>query len=184
MRALIGPGTVAVMLALIQGEVGVIPAEDSFVQALRQLCDEEGGDEVQTGCGRTGTLFANEQYGIAPDIMTLGNGLGEGVPLSALLAKRACLCFFYGVQCGTFCGDPLCCAAGMAVVHALWRRRFSGGVPLAWEPSALRFATAFAGVRSGGSAWTRLLLAIELGNDFAPDIDPRGGRNEGLLLKK
>ena len=90
---LIGPATVAVMLEPIQGKAGVISASPEFVRGLRRLCDEHGllliFDEVQTGCGRTGTLFAYEQFGIEPDSMTLGKGIGGGVSLSALLAKRA-----------------------------------------------------------------------------------------------
>ena len=79
-RALIGSATVAVMLEPIQGEAGVIPATTAFLQGLRKLCDEQGLllilDEVQTGCGRTGTLFAHQHHGVEPDIMTLGKGLG------------------------------------------------------------------------------------------------------------
>ena len=75
--------------------------------------------EVQTGCGRTGTLFAYEQYDVEPDIMTLGKGIGGGVPLAALLAKKSCSCFAPGDQGGTYCGNPLVCAAGLAVLETL-----------------------------------------------------------------
>ena len=92
-RALVGPQTVAVMLEPIQGEAGVIPAADAFLQELRALTEQHGillmVDEVQTGMGRAGTLFAYEQAGIVPDVMTLGKGIGGGVPLSALLAREA-----------------------------------------------------------------------------------------------
>ena len=184
-RALLGPGTVAVMLELIQGEAGVIPADVAFVQELRQLCDAHGllliVDEVQTGCGRTGTLFAYEQYGIEPDIMTLGKGLGGGVPLSALLAKKACSCFSYGEQGGTFCGNPLCCAAGVAVIHELLRDGFlveSQSLGCFLREGLLKLSQVYGlgEVRGRG-----LLLALELGIDLAPDIVERA-RTEGLLL--
>ncbi|MGL5727790.1 MAG: aminotransferase class III-fold pyridoxal phosphate-dependent enzyme, partial [Plesiomonas sp.] len=83
--------TVAIMLEPIQGEAGVIPAERAFMQALRQLCDEEHllliVDEVQTGIGRTGKMFAFERFGVMPDMVTLGKGLGGGIPLAAHLAR-------------------------------------------------------------------------------------------------
>ncbi len=87
---LVGPVTVAVMLEPVQGEAGVIAATPTFLRELRALCDRHDLllilDEVQTGVGRTGTLFACEQAGVTPDVMTLGKGLGGGVPLSALAA--------------------------------------------------------------------------------------------------
>ena len=122
-KALIGPKTVAVMLEPVQGEGGVIPAEPDFMQALRALTREHGilliVDEVQTGMGRTGRLFAYEHSGIEPDIMTLGKGIGGGVPLSALLAREEVCCFVPGDQGGTYNGNPLMTAAGIAVLRRL-----------------------------------------------------------------
>ncbi|WP_079436640.1 acetylornithine transaminase [Zoogloea sp. LCSB751] len=122
-KALIGPKTVAVMLEPVQGEGGVIPAEPDFLQALRELTREHGllliVDEVQTGMGRSGRLFAHEHAGIEPDIMTLGKGIGGGVPLSALLAREAVCCFEPGDQGGTYNGNPLMCAVGAAVMRRL-----------------------------------------------------------------
>lgn len=124
----IDANTVAVMLELVQGEGGVVPATQAFVQGLRALTQEKGCllivDEVQTGIGRTGTLFAYEQYGIEPDIMTLGKGLGGGVPLAALVTKQAFSCFDYGDQGGTFNGNPLMCAAGLAVMETVAKPAF------------------------------------------------------------
>ncbi|HKX44989.1 MAG TPA: aminotransferase class III-fold pyridoxal phosphate-dependent enzyme, partial [Burkholderiaceae bacterium] len=121
--ALIGPNTVAVMLEPIQGEAGVIEAEPAFLQALRSVCDQLGLllilDEVQTGVGRTGTLWGFEGTGVRPDIMTLGKGLGGGVPIGALLAREAVCCFEPGDQGGTFCGNPLMCAVAQAVLDAV-----------------------------------------------------------------
>lgn len=120
--------TIAVMLEPIQGEAGVIPAQKSFMQGLRTLCDELGllliVDEVQTGIGRTGTLFAFEHYDIVPDMVTLGKGLGGGIPLAAHLARAEVACFEPGDQGGTYCGNPLMCAGGLAVVNTVAQRDF------------------------------------------------------------
>ncbi|MHB9022879.1 MAG: acetylornithine transaminase [Armatimonadota bacterium] len=122
-RAAITERTVAVMLEPIQGEAGVHPAEIDYLRNLRALTEEAGilliVDEIQTGIGRTGTLFAYEQAEIMPDIMTLGKGLGGGVPLAALLARNEVSCFTYGDQGGTFNGNPLMTAAGSAVMKAV-----------------------------------------------------------------
>ena len=121
--AAIDQETVAVMLEPIQGEAGVIPANEAFVQGLRKLTREKNllliFDEIQTGMGRTGSLFAYQQLGIEPDIMTLGKGIGGGVPLAALLATEAMNCFAPGEQGGTYNSNPLVCAAGIAVLNTL-----------------------------------------------------------------
>jgi len=120
---LINEKTVAVMLEPIQGEAGVWPATDQFLRDLRQLTKERRLllilDEIQTGMGRTGKLFHYEHVGIEPDIMTLGKGIGGGVPLAALLATQAASCFEHGDQGGTFNGNPLMCAAGIAVLQSV-----------------------------------------------------------------
>ena len=107
---LINEKTVAVMLEPVQGEGGVIPASREFMQALRELTKKHNVllivDEVQTGMGRTGELFGYQLSGIEPDIMTLGKGIGGGVPLAALLAKEAVSCFVPGDQGGTYNGNP------------------------------------------------------------------------------
>src|SRR4030081_3511204 len=110
---------VGVMLEPIQGEAGVWPATDQFLRELRDLTKAHGllliVDEIQTGMGRTGKLFHYEHAGVEPDIMTLGKGIGGGVPLAALLATEYASCFEHGDQGGTFNGNPLMCAAGLAV---------------------------------------------------------------------
>jgi acetylornithine/N-succinyldiaminopimelate aminotransferase len=115
--------TVAVMLEPVQGEGGVVVPSPDYLRELRALCDARGVllilDEVQTGMGRTGTLFAFEQAGIRPDILTLGKGLGGGVPLSAMLCRREVSCFSPGDQGSTYAGLPLTCAVGLAVLRAL-----------------------------------------------------------------
>jgi acetylornithine/N-succinyldiaminopimelate aminotransferase len=184
-EALIRPETVAIMLEPIQGEAGVLPASIEFVQGLRRLCDEHGllliFDEVQTGCGRTGTLFAYQQFGVEPDIMTLGKGIGGGVPLSALLAKRACSCFVPGDQGGTYCGNPLMCAAGLAVIRTLLEDGFletslANAAMLAEELRAVSTEFGLGEVRGKG-----MLLALELGGNLAADVVAEA-RQLGLLL--
>ena len=184
-RALIGPQTVAVMLEPVQGEAGVWPADAAFLKGLRDLCDAQGLllilDEVQAGCGRTGTLFAHEQYGVEPDIMTLGKGLGGGVPLSALLAKQACACFAPGEQGGTYSGNPLVCAAGVAVLHSLLADGFLDtsrhvGARLGDGLRRLSAELGLGEVRGRG-----LLLALELGHERAGQIVTLA-RERGLLL--
>lgn len=120
-EALINDNTVAVMLEPIQGEAGVWPATDQFLKGLRELTMERGVlmmvDEIQTGMGRTGKLFHYEHAEIEPDVMTLGKGIGGGVPLAALLATERASCFAYGDQGGTFNGNPVMCAGGLAVLE-------------------------------------------------------------------
>ncbi len=115
--------TAAVMLEPIQGEGGVFPATDEFLRGVRELTRRRGIllilDEIQTGMGRTGKLFGYEHAGILPDILTLGKGLGGGVPLAALVAANAVCCFEHGDQGGTFNGSPLITAVGCAVMEAL-----------------------------------------------------------------
>lgn len=184
-RALIGTQTVAVMLEPIQGEAGVIPASTAFLQGLRSLCDEHAllliVDEVQTGCGRTGSLFAHSAAGIAPDIMTLGKGIGGGVPLSALLAREAVCCFEYGDQGGTYCGNPLMCAAGLAVMQRIGEPGFLEHVNVmsAQMVSGLRALSARFGL--GEVRGRGMLLALVLSAPVGPDIVQRA-RDEGLLL--
>jgi len=108
--------TCAVMLEPVQGEGGVnLPGAD-YLTAVRAWCDQAGIllilDEIQTGIGRTGTLFAYEQYGVEPDVMTLAKGLANGVPVGAILAKDGASVFAPGEHGSTFGGNPLACAAG------------------------------------------------------------------------
>jgi len=121
--------TVAIMLELIQGEGGVNIADAAYVKGIRKLCDEQGivliVDEVQTGLGRCGTLFAYQQYGIEPDIMTLAKGIGAGYPLAAVLAKEKFCCFAAGDHGGTYGGNSLGMAVGIAVVEEIIERDLS-----------------------------------------------------------
>ncbi len=118
-RASIGPSTVAVMVEPIQGEAGVVVPPDGYLRELRRLCDAHQllliCDEVQTGMGRTGTLLACEREGVKPDILTLGKGLGGGVPISAVLCGARANCFVPGDQGGTYNGNPLMVAVASRI---------------------------------------------------------------------
>jgi acetylornithine/N-succinyldiaminopimelate aminotransferase len=120
---LIHDKTVGIMLEPIQGEAGVIPATLDFMQGLEKLCKQHNilliCDEVQSGCGRSGYLFAHELYNVKPHIMTLGKGIGGGVPLSALLATKEASCFEAGDQGGTYNGNPLMTSVGKTVLETL-----------------------------------------------------------------
>ena len=115
--------TAAILLEPIQGEGGVNVPDDSYLQKVRELCDRENIllilDEVQTGCGRTGKMFAFEHYGIKPDIMTLAKGLGGGVPIGAVLANEKAAVFQPGDHGSTFGGNVLACAASAFVVDQI-----------------------------------------------------------------
>jgi acetylornithine/N-succinyldiaminopimelate aminotransferase len=112
--------TCAVMIEPVQGEGGVNLPANGYLSEVRAWCDQKGIllilDEVQTGVGRTGTLFAYEQYGVEPDIMTLAKGLGSGVAIGAILAKEKASVFVTGEHGSTFGGNPLACAAGYATL--------------------------------------------------------------------
>ena len=116
--------TAAIMLEPIQAEGGVVVPDVGYLKNLRNLCTERQllliFDEVQTGMGRTGTLFAYEQFGIQPDIMTLAKGLGGGVPIGACLATDTVAAVFEpGTHASTFGGNPLACAAALKVLDLL-----------------------------------------------------------------
>jgi acetylornithine/N-succinyldiaminopimelate aminotransferase len=182
---LIGPRTAAVMLEPIQGEAGVLSATDDFLRALRVLTRERGVllivDEVQTGMGRTGRLFGYEHAGIEPDIMTLGKGIGGGVPLAALLAKEPVCCFAHGDQGGTYNGNPLMTAVGLAVLEALLAPGFLDGVTrkgrqLGEGLGALSRKHGLGEVRGRG-----LLMALDLGREAGATVADHARAN-GLLL--
>jgi acetylornithine/N-succinyldiaminopimelate aminotransferase len=165
-KSLISGNTVAVMLEPVQGEAGVWPATDQFLKELRALTQQHGllliVDEIQTGMGRSGKLFHYEHAGIEPDIMTLGKGIGGGVPLAALLATEDASCFEHGDQGGTFNGNPLMCAAGLAVLEHVARPEFlksvaDAGLFLESELQKLSARHGLGEVRGRG-----LLLALDL----------------------
>ncbi|HZR47420.1 MAG TPA: acetylornithine transaminase, partial [Candidatus Manganitrophaceae bacterium] len=124
----ITPQTAAILLEPIQGEGGVRIPQKGYLKKVREICDRHGLllilDEIQTGIGRTGRLFAYEHEGIVPDVMTLAKGLGGGVPIGALLAtEEVARVFTPGSHSSTFGGNPLACAAGVAVMERLTKNR-------------------------------------------------------------
>ncbi|MBC8640197.1 acetylornithine transaminase [Caballeronia sp. EK] len=185
---LISEKTVGVMLEPIQGEGGVIPATREFMQQLRELTKKHNilliVDEVQSGCGRAGTLFAYELSGVEPDIMTLGKGIGGGVPLAALLSKADVACFDAGDQGGTYNGNPLMTAVGYSVISQLVAPGFLEGVRekaayLRQELLKLSDERGFKGERGEG-----LLRALLLDSDKGPQIVEKARlmQPDGLLL--
>jgi acetylornithine/N-succinyldiaminopimelate aminotransferase len=123
-RNAIGPATAGIIVEPVQGEGGVRPGDLQFLRALRAACDEYGlilgMDEVQSGMGRTGKLFAHEWAGIEPDVMTAAKGIAGGFPLGAVLAKEfVARNMVPGTHGSTFGGNPLACAAGNAVLDVL-----------------------------------------------------------------
>lgn len=117
-------GVCAVMLELIQGEGGVLPLDRDYVKAVEKMCAEHDWlllvDEVQTGVGRTGTLFAFQQYGILPDVVSFAKGIAGGLPMSGILANEKCRNVLVpGTHATTFGGNPVCAAAGLAVQQIL-----------------------------------------------------------------
>jgi len=124
LRAAIGPATAGILVEPIQGEGGVRPADLQFLRDLRATCDEFGlllgMDEVQTGMGRTGKLFAHEWAGIAPDVMSLAKGIAGGFPMGAILAREHVAKYLVaGTHGTTFGGSPLACAAANAVLDVI-----------------------------------------------------------------
>jgi acetylornithine/N-succinyldiaminopimelate aminotransferase len=182
---LIGPETVAVMLEPIQGEAGVVAADDRFLADLRRLTEARGllliVDEIQTGIGRTGRFLHLEHTGISADILTLGKGLGGGVPLAALIASKRVSCFEHGDQGGTFNGNPLMCAAGVAVVAHVSTPQFlaavtQAGCYLSERLTALSRRHALGGVRGRG-----LLQALDLKQPIGAEL-VTAACDAGLLI--
>lgn len=177
--------TVAIMLEPIQGEAGVFPADPTFLHQLSQLAKQHNllliADEVQTGIGRTGHLFAYQGYTIEPDIMTLGKGLGGGVPISALLAKEHCCVFQTGDQGGTYNGNPLMTAVAYAVLQEVLKPNFlkqvqTNGLYLQQTLKQLSSQFNLGEIRGQG-----LLVAIDTGTRDASTIVEKC-RELGLLI--
>ncbi len=187
-KALIDDQTVAVMLEPVQGEGGVIPASAEFMKGLRQLTTDNNMllivDEVQTGMGRCGTLFAYQAYGIEPDIMSLGKGIGGGIPLAAMLAREDVACFEHGDQGGTYNGNPYITAGGIAVFDTLTAPGFLESVQARTDQLS-------AGLQALSDKWGMkgerglgLLRALILDKDDGPAIvdAARERAPEGMLL--
>ena len=119
-----GSDVCAVMMELVQGEGGVLPLDKEYVQAVAKLCAERDWlllvDEVQTGVGRTGSLFAFQQYGVLPDVVSFAKGIAGGLPMSGILASEKCRNVLGpGMHATTFGANPVCAAAGLVVQETL-----------------------------------------------------------------
>ena len=163
--------TVAIMVEPIQGEAGVVLPPVDYLKTLRQLADDAGIllilDEIQTGIGRTGTLFAYQDEAVLPDIVTLGKGLGAGFPISATLAKSDACRFEFGDQGGTFNGNPLGAAVANSVLDVLLNDGLLANVTamgryLEARLHGLADELGFPQVRGKGLLW-----AVELGSEIA-----------------
>ena len=166
---LIGPHTCAILCEPLQGESGVRPLEQDYLRAIRQLCDRHGllliFDEVQTGLGRTGTLFAHEQTGVTPDIMTVAKALGNGLPIGAMLTtEQIAASMIVGSHASTFGGNPVAAAAAVEVMRLLLADGFLESVQeksryfvARLQEIAARFPALASGVRGRG-----LLLGLVL----------------------
>ncbi len=185
-RAATTARTAAVMVEPVQGEGGVNVPSPDYLRGLRAWCDEQGllliFDEIQTGSGRTGSLWAYEQAGVEPDVMTLAKGIAGGVPLGATLAKEHASVFEPGDHGSTFGGNPLATAAGAYVMRQLIEGDVLPNVRARGEQLARRLASLedrsplVAGERGAG-----LLRALELTQDLAGEVVARS-MARGLLL--
>jgi len=178
--------TAAVMLELVQGESGVHPADPGFVKELAELCKQRGllliVDEVQTGVGRTGKLFAYEHYGIEPDIVTLAKGLASGFPIGAMLGRAKLRdALSAGSHASTFGGAPLAAAAGLATLETMLEERLPeraermGGYVMQRLTSRLVLNDVVQCIRGVG-----LLIGIECAMPVAPIIAEL--HKQGLLV--
>ena len=180
--------TCAVMMEPIQGEGGVNLPDDDYLKKIRAWCDEKGIllilDEIQTGIGRAGSLFAYEQYGVEPDIMTLAKGLGSGVPIGAFLAKERASVFAPGEHGSTYGGNPLVCAAGLATLKFV----IDNDIPSKVRKMGQYFVAGLEGLKGKFSFISDvrgrgLLLALGLTGDIAEEL-VLACLKEGLLVNQ
>ena len=184
----ITPNTVAVIIEPIQGEGGIRMPSENYLSEVRRICDENALllilDEIQTGMGRTGQLFAYEHFSIKPDIITLAKGLGGGVAIGAILAKEAVAASFQpGTHASTFGGNPLACAAAIATIETLLEdgflldscRRAGKYFLNKFENLKKEFPSGIIDVRGLG-----LMLGLELTKTGGPIVE--ACRKRGILI--
>jgi len=177
--------TAAVVLEPVQGEGGVRPPAPGYLQAVRALCDGAGAllvfDEIQTGIGRTGKLFAHEHFGVRPDIMTLAKALANGLPIGAMLAtEKAAAAFGPGSHASTFGGSPIVTAAALEVVKAL-----SGGLIAQAAATGAYFREQLLGLQSRHASVAEIRgLGLLLGMEISRDGDAivRACMDRGYLI--
>jgi 4-aminobutyrate aminotransferase len=185
----------AIMVEPLQGEGGYLVPPDGFLLGLRELCDRHGIllilDEVQTGIGRTGRMFASEHWGVEPDILTLAKGLGSGMPIGVMLARRSLMqAWPRGAHGNTYGGNPICCAAALATLD-LVERRYAANAARVGEMFLPRLLQLQAGHAEIGDVRGKgLFLGVELVKDrrskepagpFCDAVVRQSFRN-GLLL--
>jgi len=180
--------TCAIVLEPIQAEGGVNIPDDDYLKKVQDWCKEKGIllilDEVQTGAGRTGTLFAYEQYGVEPDIMALAKGIGSGVPIGAFLAKEECSVFAPGEHGSTYGGNPLVCAAA----HAALKYMIDHNLPAQAKRIGSYFMTQLEGLKQQFDLITDvrgrgLLIALEFNQEIG-DKMLLACINRGLLVNR
>ncbi len=182
----IGSQTCAIMLEPIQGEGGVIPADLDYMRSVREICNKNNIllilDEVQVGLGRTGRLFAYQNYDIKPDILSLGKALGGGLPLGAIIAREDIAeVFTPGSHGSTFGGNPVSCAAGVAYMRSLIKEGVLDHCATISEyflDTLLRLKSKYRFIRSVRGMG--LILAMEL--DFEADMVVEMAMEEGVLI--
>jgi acetylornithine/N-succinyldiaminopimelate aminotransferase len=183
---LIGPDTCGVLLELVQGEGGVIPADPAWVKEVERLCKEHDVlfmlDEVQTGVGRTGTLYAYEQYELEPDVLTTAKGLASGIPIGAMLATgKAAAAFEAGSHGSTFGGNPVAAAAGKSTLEVIANPQFLVEV----QETADYFRSELENIAAASSAFTDVRgkgLLIGLGTTGKAIDLVNQARDLGLLV--
>jgi len=185
-KAAISPKTCAVMLEPVQGEGGVNVPSNNYLKEIKTCCDKKGVllilDEVQTGIGRMGSLFAYEKYGVEPDIMTLAKGLGSGVPIGAFMAKEQFAVFTVGDHGSTFGGSPLICSASLAALEFIIKHNIPDQVKRVGKYFKNRLEKLkqqfdfISEIRGDG-----LLLALGFTNDISQEI-LQSCLREGLLI--
>ncbi|GDX47738.1 aspartate aminotransferase family protein [Bacteroidota bacterium] len=161
--------TAAVVVEMVQAESGVHPADPVWMMALKERCETAGAlliaDEIQTGFGRTGTLFAFEQYGITPDILLLGKALGSGLPLGAFIASKDLMDTLSAQpvlgHITTFGGNPVCCAAGLAGFQELSNKQVINSITHKQE----LFRTLLTHPRILAFRFAGLMMAIQFENE-------------------
>jgi len=183
LAAAVDDETAAVLLEPIQGESGVRPCTAEFLRAARRLCDEKGAllilDEIQTGMGRTGRMFAFEHFGVRPDIVTVAKALGGGIPIGAVLAREeVAQAFGPGAHGSTFGGNPFACRVALAVLDVMERER----LPARAEAMGRRLRDGLS--RLEGVAEVRglgLMVGVELAGAPAPKVQ-QACLERGLLV--
>jgi predicted acetylornithine/succinylornithine family transaminase len=173
-KKLVGPRTAAVLAEPIQGEGGVNVPPEGFLQGLRELCDQHGAlfifDEVQTGAGRTGHLYAYQAIGVVPDVLTSAKGLGGGFPVGAMLTKDEYAALGPGNHGSTFGGNPLAMAAVKAVLSVVNDEDFLEEVRLKGTILKNALETLAARIPGAEVRGEGLLLALDLGPELAPKV--------------